>query len=84
MEIFMSRYIIPGNIHLTISSKIRKARLKMDMSQQALADKVYLDRTSIVHIESGRQSISIEKLYTFALALEKSITYFLPKNILKK
>lgn len=48
------------------------------LTQQDLADKVGLTRTSVTNIEKGNQQVSLAMLYRFASALNVSPTDLLP------
>lgn len=48
------------------------------MSQEGLAKRVGLSRTSITNIEQGRQQVPLHMIYTFADALGVELTALLP------
>ncbi|MBN9037037.1 MAG: helix-turn-helix transcriptional regulator [Rhizobiales bacterium] len=50
------------------------------MSQDVLATKVGLSRTSITNIERGRQSVLVHQLFSFADALGASPAALLPSE----
>jgi transcriptional regulator with XRE-family HTH domain len=52
-----------------IGAEIRNARVKAGKSQEALAAEVGLDRSSVVLIESGKQRLPIDRLYSIARVL---------------
>jgi transcriptional regulator with XRE-family HTH domain len=49
-----------------------------EMSQEALAERARLSRTSIVNIERGRQGVSLATLYRLAAALNVPPAVLLP------
>lgn len=65
------------DIYKTIGKNIRVARTKQKVTQKELAKAVGLTRTSVVHIESGRQRIDIEKIIIASNFLGVSIDYLL-------
>ncbi len=62
-----------------IGKKIRSARSKTDLSQDDLAAKVKLERSSIVLIESGKQRLPIDRLYLVARELGTTPQKLLPE-----
>lgn len=50
------------------------------MTQDQLAERVGLSRTSITNIEQGRQHVSLHQLYAIAEALQVSPEILLPNN----
>lgn len=74
---------------MTIYDRIKKMRLKKEISQETLAKLVgYTNRTSIAKIESGSVDISQSKIEAFAKALDTTPAYLMgweeesPDNIL--
>lgn len=59
---------------------VRKARLAADLTQQELARRVGLTRTSITNIESGRQVVALHTLFSLAASLDIDSTALLPKR----
>ena len=59
---------------LLIGNNIRKLRFEHDeMTQEQLADKVAVTRQTIVAIEKGKYSPSLELAFRIALAFDKSL-----------
>ena len=58
------------NIIEVFSSNVRFYRMKLKLSQEALAEKANLHRTYISDIERGQRNVSLENIYNIALALE--------------
>lgn len=52
---------------------LKKARLKIGYTQQELADKTALPRTTITKVESGKHNPTIETLIRIASAMNKQI-----------
>jgi transcriptional regulator with XRE-family HTH domain len=57
---------------------IRARREVLKLTQDALASRVGLTRTSITNLERGRQKIQIHTLYSIAAALEVEPALLLP------
>ena len=58
------------NIIEVFSSNVRFYRMKLRLSQEALAEKANLHRTYISDIERGQRNVSLENIYNIAVALE--------------
>lgn len=61
-----------------LGSQIRKARNKALLTQESLAEKVSLTRTTVTNIEKGRQQLLVHTLVDIAKALNVSIELLLP------
>lgn len=57
-----------------------RERAQIDLTQQELANRVGLSRTSVTNIELGKQHISLHMIYGFAKALGVSPTELLPDS----
>lgn len=53
--------------------EIRRVRAKLNLSQQELADKAKLPRTTITKIESGNYNPTIHTLMSIASAMDKKL-----------
>lgn len=53
-----------------LPSNVRFYRMKLKLSQEALAEKANLHRTYISDIERGQRNVSLENIYNIAVALE--------------
>ena len=58
------------NIIEVFSSNVRFYRMKLKLSQEALAEKANLHRTYISDIERGQRNVSLENIYNIAVELE--------------
>lgn len=65
-------------IYKRLGGRIRVLRKRAGGSQEWLADRSGLVRTSIVNIEAGRQRVLFHQVKVFALALETT-----PKRLLR-
>jgi len=57
---------------------IRARRKQINVTQEGLAERVNLTRTSITNIEKGRQKIQVHTLFDIAAALDVSANVLLP------
>ena len=60
-------------VYREIGDNIQRLRDKKRLTQEALAARVGLSRTSIVHIEKGRQKPPLDKLYLIAELLDVDV-----------
>ena len=63
-----------------LGARLREARVKAGLSQEALADRASLSRTSISNIESGRQRVLAHMVYVLAAAVGISPQELLPDS----
>jgi len=61
--------------------RLREAREAARLSQDAVAKRVGLSRTSITNIERGRQHVALHMLYRFASAVGAQPTELLPSQL---
>lgn len=67
------------DVNKHLARTLRIIRKSHKLTQDQLAQRAGLDRTSVAHIESGRQKTSIEQLYALSFALGLTdITVLLP------
>lgn len=66
------------DLYNNIGQRVRNQRKIVKMTQDQLAAKIGVTRTSITNIEAGTQKLSIYLLYSIAIALELEITAILP------
>lgn len=67
-----------GYIYREIGDSINRLRTAKGLSQEKLADILGVTRTSIIHIEKGRQKAPLDKLYFIAEILDVDIFELLP------
>ncbi len=71
-------FLPTDQLYKTIGENIQRVRSTRNMSQEELAQKVDLVRTSITNIEKGKQKIQIHTLFQIASALGVLVTDLLP------
>jgi len=59
---------------------LRESRISAELTQQEVANRVGLTRTSITNIERGTQHISLHQLFLLADAVGKDPTELLPSG----
>ncbi len=66
--------------YIELGRNIRRHRQRpgVDLSQDSLAKRVGLSRTSVTNVEQGRQQVPLHMLYIFADALGVEATALLP------
>jgi transcriptional regulator with XRE-family HTH domain len=64
--------------YVALGNNIRNARIKENLSQQALAGKIGLTRVSVVNIEKGRQKPPLHQLYELAQILKVDLQTLFP------
>lgn len=62
-----------------LGCRVREAREKNHLTQEALAIKVSLTRTSITNIEKGRQQLLVHTLLEISRALNVTLESLLPE-----
>lgn len=66
-------------LYADVGRRIRDARLRQNLTQDALASAISLTRTSITNIEKGRQKILLHTLFDVAGVLGVEPTSLLPQ-----
>src|SRR6516162_3521974 len=72
-----ARFVENRDFYAAVGQRIAKAR-DGRLTQEALAKKTALTRTSIVNIEKGRQQILLHTLVDIAQALHLPVTELIP------
>ncbi len=70
--------VVDGDFNRQFGAIVRERRDRAGLTQQDLADRLSLSRTSVVNIEQGRQGIPLASLPKFAEALGCSAAQLLP------
>ncbi len=71
---------LSDQLYSIIGKLVRTERERAKLTQDELAHRVGLTRTSISNIESGRQKIQVHTLYALAEALHVSADTLLPRT----
>jgi DNA-binding XRE family transcriptional regulator len=77
---------MPENLddfYKAVGNLIQKNRIKKKLTQEKLAEKISLTRTSITNIEKGRQKLLLHTLFDIAHHLGISTEDLIPKTKLK-
>lgn len=69
-----------GGLYIALGGLVRSRRTRARMTQDELARRVGMTRTSITNIESGRQKVQLDTLYDIADALDVSPESLLPRR----
>lgn len=73
----------PNKFTIAMGEIIRKAREESNLSQSELAELVYRRRATITDIENGKHETDVTTLALIAAAVNKPISYLIPKSIRK-
>lgn len=73
-----TRDLPPAQFYIQFGAAVRRARTDYGLSQDALASRVSLTRSSIANLESGRQRPPLHLLIDLARALHVSPSELLP------
>lgn len=71
-------YMEPETMYAEFGKLVRRHRVRLNLTQDQLADRVGLSRTSITNIEKGRQKVLIHHLIHLAESLQVSPEALLP------
>ncbi|MCJ7584297.1 MAG: helix-turn-helix domain-containing protein [Anaerolineales bacterium] len=75
---------VPNKFTVSMGELIRQARVEAKMSQANLAEKAYFRQAAISQVETGKREVSSSELVYLSYALNKPITYFFPKEIVRQ
>lgn len=68
------------NVNRLVGEQIRATRKRFGITQKELADVIGKSRPSLVNIEQGRYSLTVEELYKISIFFEMPIASFLPNT----
>lgn len=68
----------------TLGQRIREERLKLNWTQEQLAEKVYLSTAYIGQIERGERSLTLDNLVAVANQLGVTVDYLLSDSVTPK
>lgn len=71
----------PSDIDKYVGLQLRQARRELKISQEQLGDMIGITFQQVQKYERGVNRIASGRLYEFALALKRPITYFYPDII---
>lgn len=57
-------------VYVKVGGNIRRAREERELNQSDLAELIGCARTSITHLETGRQGLQVHQLFQIAAALD--------------
>jgi transcriptional regulator with XRE-family HTH domain len=66
------------DLYTYMGEKIRSARIAIGISQDVLAQRIGLTRSSIANLEAGRQRIALHLFVAICQALDKDVCELLP------
>lgn len=69
------------NVNQIVGKEIRKRRKKLGLSGMELADLIGISQQQISRYERGECNITLENLFSLAIALEVSLIYFLSDEL---
>ncbi|MCW2257476.1 transcriptional regulator with XRE-family HTH domain [Providencia alcalifaciens] len=69
------------NINQIVGKEIRKRRKNLGLSGMELADLIGISQQQISRYERGECNITLENLFSLAIALEVSLIYFLSDEL---
>ncbi len=72
--------ILEEKLYEIIGERLAARRKEINMTQDAIAEAVELERTSITNIEAGRQKAPLSLLYRLCAALKVDPLTILPTN----
>jgi transcriptional regulator with XRE-family HTH domain len=68
------------DFYIAAGRSIAQARNRLGMTQEVLASKISLTRTSVINIEKGRQQLLLHMLVAISNALEIDPSELIPKS----
>lgn len=68
----------PNKFTIYMGDQIRNARLEAGLSQEELAEKIYMRRPTLSDIENGKSEANTSTLGLLTFYLKKPLTYFFP------
>lgn len=83
LEVLGSKKRVPNTFTLYLGKQLKSAREEVGLSQNDLANKVYRRRPSISDMENGKMMPDIGTVVLLAVALDKSVLYFIAPQYLR-
>lgn len=78
-KLLQNKLEIPNEFTIELGKAIKKAREEDGINQSQLAEKLSRSQATVSDIENGKVDISVLTLVSFARALNKPISYFIPE-----
>lgn len=69
-----------GKLYKLLGENVRKYRSQLGLTQEQLADKIELTRTSVVNIERGKQNTPLHLLLTMAEVFNITLETLIPNK----
>lgn len=66
------------NLYEIVGRRIRDTRKNAKLTQEELAERVHLTRTSVTNIEKGRQKLLLHTLFDLAAAMKVTVAQLMP------
>jgi len=76
----MARKSKPSPARMNFAQRLRKARQKVGLSQEALAAKAGLHRNYVGSVERGERNIAIDNMGKLAKALDVSLAHLVKED----
>jgi len=67
-------------LYETVGRRVRETRKASKLTQEELASRVSMTRTSVTNIEKGRQKILLHTLFELAAAMKVSVVRLIPEH----
>ena len=71
------------NLQVQFGLRVRELRLKLELSQEALAYKAGIDRTYMTGVENGKRNVSAKNMEKIIKALEIQVPDFFDSKLFK-
>ena len=66
---------------MSIGKNIKQLRLRLGLTQELLAEKLGMNRSSLVQIERGKRKVSVEELIKFASVMNVSVDHLINPDL---
>ncbi len=84
---FLREFIPPDNVPnrftVGMGELIKEARIEAKMTQEDLAEKIFVRQSTLSKMERGKIEVDSSELVYLANALNKPIMYFFPKQLIR-
>lgn len=67
-------------LYQTVGRRVREARKTSKLTQEELASRVNMTRTSVTNIEKGRQKLLLHTLFDLAAAMKIQVVQLIPES----